>query len=73
MTWPPAKSEFRSFMLRILYLPVPVYVVTVIIWRFALHNDWVLSLGGIPLALFIGGVIYCLYISLLNQRKRQRL
>jgi hypothetical protein len=68
MTWPRAQSESQSLLLRILYLPVPVYVAAVVFWRFALQAGWALSLAGVPLALLIGGVIYCLFLSYLYRR-----
>ncbi len=70
-TWPRARTELPSFILRVVYLPVPVYVVAVFVWRFGFGAGWPLSLAGVPLGLLIAGIIYCLYLSYLYRRFNQ--
>jgi len=57
---------------RILILAIPVYVMGVIVWRFALHQSWTLSFAGGPLGLFIGAVIYSLIVSFYQRRRMTR-
>jgi hypothetical protein len=49
----------RLFLIRFSYLTLPVYVAAVLIWRYALGQSWRYSLGGVPLGLLLGGLIYC--------------
>jgi hypothetical protein len=64
--------SLRSLLIRILYLALPVYAIAVLIWRLVLHDDWALSLAGYPLGLFIGGVIYCWFITYMRARRQSR-
>lgn len=66
------RNGWNLFALRVTYLPLPVYVVSALIWRFALREPWLLSLAGVPLGLFMGGVIYCGVTTLFIMRKRRR-
>lgn len=60
----------RIFLTRIAILPLPVYVVAVLVWRFALTRSWLYSLAVWPLDMLIGGVIYCAVTSFYLHRRR---
>ena len=65
-----AGDVWRLLVVRVGYLALPVYVCAVLIWRFALGQSWLLSFAGVPLGLFIGGLIYSIITSNLIQRRR---
>lgn len=63
-------NAISIFLCRVAVLAVPVYVVAVLVWKFALHQSWLPSLAGVPLGLFIGGVVYSLVTSLVISKRK---
>jgi hypothetical protein len=49
----------RLFVFRVAYLALPVYVIAAFVSRYAFSQSWTLSLAGVPLGMFIGGLLYC--------------
>jgi H+/gluconate symporter-like permease len=54
---------WKTFLIRISVLAIPVYVVAAIVWKFVLAQSWLYSLAGVPLALLLGGIISCATMS----------
>lgn len=65
-------AKARTFFLRIVIIVAPVYVVAVLIWKFAFHMSWAYSLVGVPLGLLIGGIVVCFLLAYLDRLNRQR-